>query len=110
MTARCLPDKKGQSGAHGRKELPRSEEDPIKAESARIFMEKYHLAKNDATYQELMARHREMYERSDTDSNNEEPDQTSTRRGSAQVKRRTGKRKLGSRSRISDKFSPKRVT
>ena len=47
-------DKKGQSGAHGRAELPRSEEDPIKAESARIFHEKYEIAKGDAGYQEMM--------------------------------------------------------
>lgn len=30
-------DKKGQSGAHGRAQLPRTE-DPVKAEAARIFM------------------------------------------------------------------------
>ncbi len=55
-------DKKGQSGAHGRAELPRGEEDPVKAESARIFQEKYLLAKNDAEYVRLMKRHREIYE------------------------------------------------
>lgn len=43
-------DKKGQSGAHGREELPRSEEDPVKAESARIFYECYLKAKNDESY------------------------------------------------------------
>lgn len=33
-----VPDnKKSQSGAHGREELPRDEEDPIKAESARTL-------------------------------------------------------------------------
>jgi hypothetical protein len=47
-------DKKGQSGAHGRKELPRSEEDPIKAESARIFYERYVIAKNDEDYKFMM--------------------------------------------------------
>lgn len=52
-------DKKGQSGAHGRKELPRTEEDPVKAESARIFYERYDIAKNDATYQDSMKRHKE---------------------------------------------------
>ena len=36
-------DKKGQSGAHGRRELPRTEEDPIKAEAEHIFYEKYEL-------------------------------------------------------------------
>jgi len=54
-------DKKGQSGAHGRAELPRDEEDPIKAESARIFGEKYLLAKNDEDYIHMAARHRELY-------------------------------------------------
>lgn len=44
-------DKKGQSGAHGRAELPRSVEDPVKAESARIFYERYQTAKSDAEYQ-----------------------------------------------------------
>ena len=47
-------DKKGQSGAHGRAELPRSPEDPIKAESARIFYERYTTAKNDTKYQSLL--------------------------------------------------------
>ena len=51
-------DKKGQSGAHGRAELPKSEEDPIKPECARIFQEKYLLAKNDETYIRLTAEHR----------------------------------------------------
>lgn len=34
-------EKKGQSGAHGRAELPRSPEDPAKAEAARIFKTKW---------------------------------------------------------------------
>lgn len=51
-------DKKGQSGAHGRKELPRSAEDPVKAESARIFYEKYIEAKNDPVYRELLRVHK----------------------------------------------------
>lgn len=55
-------DKKGQSGAHGRKELPRSEEDPAKAESARIFQEKYLRVKNDEDYQRMMQQHRERYD------------------------------------------------
>ena len=55
-------DKKGQSGAHDRAELPKSEEDPIKAECARIFQEKYLLAKNDETYLRLTAEHRAKYE------------------------------------------------
>ena len=55
-------DKKGQSGAHGRKELPRSSEDPQKAQSALIFQEKYDLAKNDADYQRMAQEHRAKYE------------------------------------------------
>lgn len=43
-------DKKGQSGAHGREQLPRSEEDPVKAESARIFYAKYLEAREDPEY------------------------------------------------------------
>lgn len=54
-------DKKGQSGAHGRKELPRNDEDPIKAESARIFYEKYEIAKNDLEYQKMSKEHKEKY-------------------------------------------------
>lgn len=58
-------DKKGQSGAHGRKELPRSEEDPVKAESARIFYERYETAKNDADYQKMMQLHKDKQSRSE---------------------------------------------
>ena len=54
--------KKGISGAHGRKELPRSEEDPVKAESARIFQEHYVKAKENAEYLRLKAEHKEKYE------------------------------------------------
>jgi len=53
-------DKKGQSGAHGRKELPRTKEDPVKAESARIFYKRYEEAKNDSEYQALAKEHKEM--------------------------------------------------
>lgn len=45
-------DKKGQSGAHGREELPR-EIDPVKAESARIFKEKWDQAKENSKYKEM---------------------------------------------------------
>ncbi len=45
-------DKKGQSGAHGRTQLPRVE-DPIKAESARIFYEVYLRAREDSDYKVL---------------------------------------------------------
>ena len=57
-------DKKGVSGAHGRPELPK-DFDEVKAESARIFQEKYYLAKNDEVYQALMKEHREKYENGD---------------------------------------------
>lgn len=50
-------DKKGQSGAHGRAELPRSKEDPVKAESARIFYQRYQQAKDDSDYQQMKKQH-----------------------------------------------------
>ena len=57
-------DKKGVSGAHGRKELPKNF-DAEKAESARIFQEVYYKAKNDPVYQKLMKEHKEKYENGD---------------------------------------------
>lgn len=59
-------DKKGQSGAHGRKELPRSPEDPVKAESARIFYEKYIIAREDAEYKAMAKMHKSRSETSKT--------------------------------------------
>lgn len=53
-------NKKGQSGAHGRRELPRSAEDPIKAESARIFYERYMTAKADPEYIRMAAAHKNL--------------------------------------------------
>ncbi|HVF10020.1 MAG TPA: DUF4385 domain-containing protein [Abditibacteriaceae bacterium] len=41
--------------------LPR-EEDPIKAESARIFYDKWRLAREDEKYLQLKARHRALHE------------------------------------------------
>lgn len=55
-------DKKGRSGSHGRAELPKGF-DAEKAESAKIFAEKYFLAKNDEVYQKLMKEHKEKYEK-----------------------------------------------
>lgn len=52
-------DKKGQSGSHGRTELPISAEDPLKAESARIFHERYMTAKSDVVYQCMARQHKE---------------------------------------------------
>ena len=43
-------DKKGQSGAHGRMQLPRQAEDPVKARAAAIFKEKWMEAKNHPEY------------------------------------------------------------
>ena len=43
-------DKKGLSGAHGREELPRSPEDPIKAQAAAIFKHKWDEAKQHPDY------------------------------------------------------------
>jgi hypothetical protein len=57
-------DKKGVSGAHGREELPKGF-DAEKAESAKIFQEKYYLAKNDETYRKLMKEHKGKYENGD---------------------------------------------
>lgn len=51
-------DKKGQSGAHGREELPRDQEDSVKAESARVFYERYQTAKENARYIELKQLHK----------------------------------------------------
>ena len=43
--------------------IPIVEIDEEKAESARIFSEKYYLAKNDELYQALMKEHKEKYEK-----------------------------------------------
>ncbi|GAB4094452.1 DUF4385 domain-containing protein [Flaviaesturariibacter terrae] len=50
-------DKKGQSGAHGRAELPR-DPDPVKAESAAIFYKAWQEAAADPVYQEAVAAHK----------------------------------------------------
>jgi hypothetical protein len=62
--------KSGRKYAAGsKKELPR-EEDPVKAESARIFYEKWQKAKGDKKYLELKKRHWEMYEQADDAATN----------------------------------------
>lgn len=43
-------DKNGLSGAHGREELPRSSEDPVKAAAAKIFKQKWDEAKVHPEY------------------------------------------------------------
>ena len=54
-------DQKGVSGAHGRPELPRGPEDPVKAESARIFKAKWDAAAANSEYAELKRRHKAQY-------------------------------------------------
>lgn len=54
-------DKKGQSGAHGRAELPRQKEDPVKAESARIFKARWEQAEANEEYAALKKAHKEQY-------------------------------------------------
>ena len=54
-------DKKGVSGAHGRAELPRSAEDPAKAESARIFKARWEAAAANAGYARLKAVHKKEF-------------------------------------------------
>ncbi len=54
--------KSGRKYKEGTKEVLPIEEDNVKAESAKIFSEKYYLAKNDEVYQQLMKEHKEKYE------------------------------------------------
>ncbi|SHI45968.1 protein of unknown function [Hymenobacter daecheongensis DSM 21074] len=54
-------DKKGQSGAHGRAELPRSPEDPEKAAAAAIFKRKWDEAKLNPDYVQQMADFKARY-------------------------------------------------
>lgn len=49
-------DKKGQSGAHGRKQLAR-DPDPVKAKSADIFKSYLERVKKDALYAKMKAAH-----------------------------------------------------
>jgi hypothetical protein len=52
-------DKKGQSGAHGREQLPLNT-DPVKAQCAAIFYEVWQRVKKDITYQQLLKIHKEQ--------------------------------------------------
>lgn len=52
---------KGRSGAHGRQELPK-DVDHVKAKSAKIFYDKYILAKSNPQYLKMSKSHREKYE------------------------------------------------
>lgn len=53
-------DRKSQSGAHGRAQLPK-DEDLIKAESAAIFYEIWQKTRNNKTYQKMLNEHKEKY-------------------------------------------------
>lgn len=56
----------GRKYIKGTKEIiPVTGEDEVKAESARIFQEKYYLAKRDEEYQRMMLEHKEKYENGD---------------------------------------------
>ena len=54
--------KSGRKYAAGSKVVLPREEDRVKAESARIFYERWQKAREDDKYLELRKRHREMYE------------------------------------------------
>lgn len=54
-------DKRGQSGAHGRRELPRGPEDPVKAESARVFKAAWDAVEQVEEYVALRDEHRRRY-------------------------------------------------
>lgn len=54
-------DKKGQSGAHGRPQLP-LDADPLKAQSAEVFYKVWQMAKEDAVYKQMAAAHKAQYE------------------------------------------------
>ena len=53
-------DKKGVSGSHGRKQLT-NDPDPIKAESAAIFLEVLNKVKLDELYTALLHQHKQQY-------------------------------------------------
>ncbi len=53
-------DKKGQSGAHGREQLPLNI-DEVKAQSASVFYDVWQKAAADKTYQRLLKAHKELY-------------------------------------------------
>ncbi|WP_158828484.1 DUF4385 domain-containing protein [Mucilaginibacter lacusdianchii] len=55
-------DKKGQSGAHGREQLPRVV-DEVKAQSAAIFYDYWQMAKQDTDYQQMANLHRQRFEK-----------------------------------------------
>lgn len=52
---------KGQSGAHGRSELPRTPEDPIKAQSAEIFKALWAQAEAHPKYAAMKLEHKKLF-------------------------------------------------
>lgn len=63
----AVPDaKKGQSGAHGRDELPQQSQDEEKAQekaaAAQIFKQKWDLCRANVRYQTLKQQHQQRYE------------------------------------------------
>lgn len=54
-------DQRGRSGAHGRAELPRQEEDPIKAEAAAIFKAAWDAVESVSEYTALRDAHKDAY-------------------------------------------------
>ena len=55
--------KSGRKYKEGTKEVLERHEDRVKAESARIFYEKWRLAREDTRYMELKKQHQERYEK-----------------------------------------------
>lgn len=55
--------KSGRKYKQGTREILARQEDPVKAEAANIFYEKWKKAREDREYLELKKRHRELYER-----------------------------------------------
>lgn len=55
--------KSGRKYKEGSKEVLEREEDSVKAESAKIFYEKWKKAREDKTYLELRKQHKERYEK-----------------------------------------------
>jgi hypothetical protein len=55
--------KSGRKYKEGTRQVLQREEDAAKAESARLFYEKWKKAREDKKYLELKKRHRELYER-----------------------------------------------
>ena len=51
-------EQRGRSGSHGRSELPRSAEDPVKAEAAAVFKEAWDAVERVSAYTDLRAAHR----------------------------------------------------